>query len=157
MFNFKLLEGYYYYEGSSPVPPCFRVENMIVFKKPIKMSKLQIDMLTRLPVSFNRKRDITSTTPIINDPFFVADLRSEFSTYQKFEEVSVNVYYQKRNQLFLGHDGVHKNAVEEYDKIKARSEASPSLIIMRGFGGADMLMSLVLAVGLRVMVLLGYV
>ncbi len=130
---------------------------MIVFKKPIRMSKFQIDTLTRVPVSFNRKRDLMSTTPIIKDPYFLSDLRSEYSTGQKFEEVKVEVFNQKRNQLFLGHDGVHKNAVEEYEKIKARSEATPSLIIMRSFGEAEVLMSLVVAIGLRVAGMLGYV
>lgn len=77
---------YYYYAGSSPVPPCFRAQNVIVFKRPIKMSKRQIEYLTKVPTSFNRNEDILATTPKIHDTHFEVEL-SGLDTEQSRVEV----------------------------------------------------------------------
>lgn len=119
--------GFYYYRGSSPVPPCFRAFNVVVFKKPITMSRRQIEVLTRVPRSFEKSQDFLATTPIIHDLFF--DTIVSPYQYKKFrvEEVKVNVYNQRRNQLFLGHDDVHTNAVEDYEKILREKNAQDKL------------------------------
>lgn len=110
--------GYYSYSGSSPVPPCFRAQNVIVFKKPIKMSRRQIDILTKVPTSLDRSEDIRFTTPRIHDVRFEVNLKGEDTEKSRIEEVQVPIYFQPRNHLFLGHDGVHSNSVEEWEKIE---------------------------------------
>lgn len=115
--------GYYHYKGSSPVPPCFRAQNVIVFKKPLKMSRRQIEVLTRVPRSFYPEDDTKSTTPIAHDTRFEVNLMGEYTEQSRLEEVRVTVYHQPRNHLFLGHDGVHRNSVDEWEKLKAKLNA----------------------------------
>lgn len=121
--------GYYFYQGSSPVPPCFRAQNVIVFKKPIKMSRHQIQMLTKVPTAFERTQDVVCTTPHVSDTRFEVVLTGPNTVKARIEEIVVPVYSQKRNHLFLGHDGVHKNAVEEWARwVKEKAKAGTGMI-----------------------------
>ncbi len=124
--------GYYFYRGSSPLPPCFRAQNVIVFKKPIKMTRRQINILARVPTSFDRSEDIRVTTPYVHDTYFEVDLTSDETEDVRSEEVEIPVYNEKRNHLFLGRDGVHKNAVEEWNRLlELRKNEAPGVIGMK--------------------------
>lgn len=124
--------GYYFYKGSSPLPPCFRAQNVIVFKKPIKMTRRQINILAKVPTSFDRSEDIRVTTPFIHDTYFEVDLTSDETEDVRSEEVQVPVYNEVRNHLFLGRDGVHKNAVEEWNRLlEKKKNGAPGIIVKK--------------------------
>lgn len=80
------------------------------------MSKRQIDVLTRIPTSLERSEDIQYTTPRVHDVRFEVNLKGADTEKSRIEEVEVPVHFQPRNHLFLGHDGVHPNSVEEWEK-----------------------------------------
>ncbi|CAL8144283.1 unnamed protein product [Orchesella dallaii] len=116
--------GYYVYDGTSPLPPCNRAQKVIVFKKPITMSRSQIQTLTRVPTSFHPSEDIRSTHPIIHDLEFTVNLQAPPNGAIRHEEVKVPIYFQKRNHLFLGFDSVNQNGVEQSDRIKSEKARS---------------------------------
>lgn len=129
--------GYFHYAGSSPLPPCFRAQNVIVFKKPITMSRNQIEVLTRIPRSFDRKDDIVVTTPVMKSLKFQVHLRGAVGDHRgrRKADVIVPVYDEPRNHLFLGHDGVQKNSVEESEKRdRNNTEGSSSHLKPNHFG-----------------------
>jgi hypothetical protein len=90
--------GYYTYQGSSPIPPCYGGEETIVFRKPIKMSKDQIRTLSTIPGWKLKGRDITNTLPRIHP------LRSSL------ENATAGIMFEHRRHQFMGEDGVHENA-----------------------------------------------
>lgn len=107
--------GYYRYKGSSPVPPCFGAEEVIVFRKPIQANRDQIQALTTIPTFQLKSRDIFNT-------FGIRHPRRNTNNY-----ASKYVLFDPRNHQFLVGDGVHKNTVLEYAMRKNKTNKAGSL------------------------------
>jgi hypothetical protein len=110
--------GYYVYKGSSPLTPCLPVEETIVFRKPIKMSKEQIQVLTTVPTSRLKARDIKNTL-------------GKLHPHRPYVENDLGIVYEDRAHQFLGNDDRHDNSLTKAlrnKKIASGSHKNETLL-----------------------------
>jgi hypothetical protein len=103
--------GYYVYKGSSPLTPCHAVQETIVFRKPIKMSREQIQVLTTVPTSHLRERDIRNTL-------------GRLHPHRPYVENDLGIVYEDRAHQYLGDDDRHDNSVTKGIRKKQLANGS---------------------------------
>jgi len=76
---------------------------VIVFEEPIKLSKAQIEVLSRIPSGSSPAKDIRNTLPPLQD----------------LPSPDFKIYYNKKAHQFRRNDGVNEDSVSAFARRKS--------------------------------------